>query len=200
MLVPRAKPSHSRLHNIMHLEQLINDDDVCVRCGHEKQQHGVRIRGDGVISRVECQECPANKIRGWESTERINYHKQTIDIEDRYLVEHTLLKACWTLAGSLEPPIELSAAKHWRVSTHMGVRRRLVEDLIVPEKEKHILARLQQDICCGCQYEMPIHVLEIDHVILNPRVDEIRLRIFSSFAQNATRLRATGIWNISDVG
>lgn len=149
----------------MHLEQLINDDDVCVRCGHEKQQHGVRIRGDGVISRVECQECPANKIRGWESTERINYHKQTIDIEDRYLVEHTLLKACWTLAGSLEPPIELSAAKHWRVSTHMGVRRRLVEDLIVPEKEKHILARLQQDICCGCQYEMPIHVLEIDHVI-----------------------------------
>ena len=91
--------------------------------------------------------------------------EQTIDIEDRYIVEHTLLQACWTLAGSLGPLVVWSAAEQWRIGTNMGTRRRLAEDLIDPEKEKHTLARLQQDICCGCQYEMPIHVLEIDHVV-----------------------------------
>ena len=149
----------------MYLEQLTNDDDACVRCGHEKQQHLARVRGDGVISRVACQECPVKKMRGWESTERINHYEQTIAIEDRYLVEHTLLQACWTLIGSLGPPIDWSAAEHWRIGSHTGVRRRLVEDLIDPEKEKHTLATLQQYRCCGCQCELPIHVLEIDHVI-----------------------------------
>ena len=149
----------------MHLTQLIDDDNVCVRCGHEKVRHVVRVRSDAVISRIECQECAPKKMRGWESTERINHYEQTIDIEDRYLVEHTLLQACWTLAGSVGPPVEWSAAEQWRIGTNMGVRRRLVEDLIDPEQEKHTLARLQQNICCGCQYEMPNHVLEIDHVM-----------------------------------
>lgn len=148
----------------MELRELIDEDDFCVRCGDEKARHVVRVRGDCVISRVECQECPAEKLRGWESTERINHYEETIDIKDRYLVEHTLLRACWTLAESLEPPIEWSASEQWRISTHVGVRRRLVDDLIVPEKEKHTLARLQRDICAGCQHKLPTHVLEIDHV------------------------------------
>ena len=125
----------------------------------------VRVRGDCVISRVECQECPAENMRGWESTERINHYEQTIDIGDRYLVEHTLLRACWTLAGSLGHPIKWSPSENWRISTQVSGRRRLVDDLIVPEKEKHTVARLQQDICGGCQYKLPTHVLEIDHVV-----------------------------------
>ena len=149
----------------MHLTQLFDDENVCVRCGHEKVCHVVRVRGDDAIYRVECEECPAQIMRGWESTERINHYEQTIDIEDRYIVEHTLLQACWTLAGSLGPLVVWSAVEQWRIGTSMGTRRRLAEDLIDPEKEKHTLARLQQDICCGCQYEMPIHVLEIDHVV-----------------------------------
>ena len=148
----------------MYLEILFDDDDACVTCGHGKQQHGVRIRGDNVIFRVECDQCPAITMRGWESTERVNHDEKTIDILERYLVEHTLLKACWTLAGSHEPPIEWSPTMNWRISKHMGARRQLVHDLIDPKKEKHTLARLQQNVCGGCQYEMPTHVFEIDHI------------------------------------
>lgn len=149
----------------MHLEQLTDDDGVCVRCGHEKQQHVVRVGGDNVISRVECEECPGKKMRGYESTEHINHREQTIDIEERYLVEHEISQACWTLAGSLGRPTKWSAAKHWRIGTHLGFRRRLVEDVIDPRKEKGAFARLQQGICSGCQREWPVHALEIDHII-----------------------------------
>ena len=56
------------------------------------------------------------------------------------------------------------ASDAWRTYNHRVERRRLVEDPIVPDVEKHVFARSQQDLCCGCEHPLPTHILEIYHI------------------------------------
>ena len=150
----------------MLLDELMNDADVCGRCGHQRDCHRVRLGRDDLISRVECDECPGTKMRGWHSVQRVNRDEQTIDVEDRYLEEVIIPNACWTAIASVCEPVHWSAvSERWRLGNHGMQRRRLVQDLIDPEREKGALWSLQQRLCCGCQYELPLHVLEIDHII-----------------------------------
>ena len=149
----------------MQIDKLMNEDYVCLRCGHHKDHHGVQVRGDGIITGIYCKECPAMILRGWESVQRINDDERTIDIEERFLVEVASSRSCWTLSASGTDPIKWSPSSGWRPCSRDVQRRRLVEEVVNPEQEKCRLARLQQNLCCGCQYELPIHVLEIDHVI-----------------------------------
>ena len=150
----------------MQLDELMNDASVCRACGHKKDSHSVRLGRADLISRVQCEECPATKMRGWHSVHRINHAERTIDVEDRALEEVTIPKACWTTIASGSAPMNWSVAPgRWRLGNHGVRRRRLVEDRIDPEREKATFWSLQQRLCCGCQYELPLHVLEIDHVI-----------------------------------
>ena len=150
----------------MQLHELMNDVGVCRACGHKKDSHSVRLGRADLISRVQCEECPAIEIGGWHSVLRINHAERTTDVEDRALEEVTIPKACWTTVASGSAPINWSEAPgRWRLGNHGMRRRRLVEDRIVPKREKVTLWKLQQGLCGGCQYELPLHLLEIDHII-----------------------------------
>ena len=133
-------------------------------CEHPKDQHCVRVGGNGAILRVDCEECPPHRTRGWQSVHRVNPHDQTVDIEDRNLLDVTVPKSCWSIRESEGEAIMWGVSEGWRPCNHQVKSRRLVEDLIDPDVEKPAFARLQQDLCCGCQHPLPTHVLEVDHI------------------------------------
>ena len=143
----------------------MDDDAVCRRCEHPKSQHSVRVGADADILRVDCEECPSHQMRGFESVHRINHHERTVDIEDRYLLEVTVPRSCWSISESVGEGAKWSTLGEWRPCDHRVASRRLIEDRIDPDVEKPAFARLQQDLCCGCQHPLPTHVLEIDHII-----------------------------------
>ena len=149
----------------MQFDKLMTDCYECLHCGHKKDHHGVQVRSDGIITGVDCKECPAVVLGGWESVQYINEGQRTIDIVERFLVEMACSRSCWTLAASGTEPIKWDPASGWKPSSRDVQTRRLIEEEVNPEKEKYRLANLQQNLCCGCQHEFPIHALEIDHVI-----------------------------------
>ena len=172
----------------MMLEDLIDYLGSCVRCGHRKSEHCVKINGSGFIVRVGCESCPPFKLRGWTAK-----HLQSPDIThivDGYLVEHTVLKTCWGNASDEIKSVTEREKTEGYSTEHEGWHfydyvkyghRKLGQDLIKPKEVKFNLAQIQQNVCAGCQYQAPAHhFLTIDHIIPiskggNDQADNIQL-------------------------
>ena len=149
----------------MQFFDLFNEDLLCEECGHYKDQHGIQLGAHCAIAVVICNECSPYAMRGYRAMHQINNDEHTIDIVDRYLMEITVPRSCWSLAGSGTEPVKWSPSLDLRIYSRNIQERILSDDVVNPKREKHALAALQQHLCCGCQRELPSDILEIDHII-----------------------------------
>ncbi len=155
----------------MKLEELIDEDGTCAVCRHEQATHCAKVGSDSNVLQIHCQSCPPLQLEGFSARHRLV--SENLYIEDRHLVEHTVLTSCWSAFANKEALIGKSRLerssnewRNWAECDHGAeFRRELDEDLIDPKRMKHNLARLQLDTCAGCQYTLPSHVLTIDHIL-----------------------------------
>ena len=64
-----------------------------------------------------------------------------------------------------------------------------------PQSDKELLYHTQQGRCAGCLYELPLHVLTIDHITPAPEAASIPSETCNSCATLATPSKATAAWN-----
>ncbi len=158
-------------HESIQLAELIDRNGSCVVCGHDRATHCAEVFDRGVVASVDCESCSPHILSGWEA-QHFTHDDGTVDIGERHLVECVILKSCWKNPNPrkavriLELEGEFSNDwQSWRLrDRRKGTRRKLDEDEINPKKEKHRFAMMQKNVCAGCQYPLPLHVLTIDHI------------------------------------
>ena len=147
---------------------LLDQNYFCKKCGHHQEDHQVKLSGD-VITSVTCRKCPPHVMLGWKAVHQVKHHERLIEITDRKLVEVRANSSCWGLSDPGAQEIRWSPSLNWQVCMSNSDIRELTDDAIKPRKVKPALGQLQESTCCGCQHVLPLHKLEIDHIVPKSR-------------------------------
>ena len=73
----------------------------------------------------------------------------------------------------------------------------MLQSLTNPQSDKELLYASQQGKCIGCEYELPLHVLTIDHITPRSRGGLDAIGNLQLMCHTCTQSRATGVWSIS---